>query len=145
MPVPSPTDGLLTLLTTPDGEIDAGADPAALELLGTLVADTLRAHAVGVVVSWNDPDDAVLAHVVARELGVPSRRASLDLGRLELDGPPLAGAVVAVVATSFTPRPRALEPLARLLAGAGASAVHAARLRPSPSTELDVHGRGADA
>lgn len=51
------------------------ADPAGAEELGVLLADRLRAPGPTAIVVWEDPEDVVLGHVVARELGLPVVRA----------------------------------------------------------------------
>lgn len=50
-------------------------DPAGVEELGRLLVDRLRAVAPTTIVVWEDPEDVVLGHVVARELGLPVVRA----------------------------------------------------------------------
>jgi hypothetical protein len=120
---------LLAGLTDADGRLDLGADPAAAERLGAMLAAVLRDVAPVAVVSWDDDvEDVVLAHVVARELGVPARRATLDLGRLAITGSDVAGAVVAVVATTFRGWQHGAGPLAVGLQTAGACSVVAAQL-----------------
>jgi len=127
---------LLARVTAPDGGIDTGADPEVTEQLGAQLAELVRPAAPSVVVSWDDVDDVVLAHVVARELGVLARRAALDMGTLGIDGLPTASGVVAVVATSYRPWRRPLAPVAVLLRQRGASEVIAAQLMPDPAAEI---------
>jgi adenine/guanine phosphoribosyltransferase-like PRPP-binding protein len=70
-------------LSRPDGSGEAAApgkynpllDPAGTERLGALLAERVRSLDPTVVIAWEDPEDAVLAHVVARELGVRALRA----------------------------------------------------------------------
>jgi adenine/guanine phosphoribosyltransferase-like PRPP-binding protein len=52
------------------GKYNGMADPAGAEELGRDLADRLREIAPDAVVVWEDPEDVVLGHVVARELGV---------------------------------------------------------------------------
>ncbi len=51
------------------------ADPAGAEELGGELAARLRDVAPDAIVVWEDAEDVVLGHVVARELGVPMVRA----------------------------------------------------------------------
>jgi adenine/guanine phosphoribosyltransferase-like PRPP-binding protein len=51
------------------------ADPAGAEQLGRLIAEQARPLQPSVVLVWEDPEDIVLGHVVARELGVRAVRA----------------------------------------------------------------------
>jgi adenine/guanine phosphoribosyltransferase-like PRPP-binding protein len=49
---------------------DGLADPSGAEELGAYLAEALRPSAPAVVLIWEDPEDVVLGHVVARELGL---------------------------------------------------------------------------
>lgn len=49
-------------------------DPSGAERLGATLAERARDHAPNVVVVWEDPEDLILAHIVARELGVRAVR-----------------------------------------------------------------------
>ena len=51
------------------GRYDGTRDPEGVEDLGVALADALRPHEPTVVMVWEGVADAVLAHVVARELG----------------------------------------------------------------------------
>lgn len=74
------------------------ADPAGAETLARSLADRLRDAGPTVVLVWERPEDAVLGHVVARELGLPAVRA-FDAEGLVGHGPGLAdGARIALVA-----------------------------------------------
>ncbi|MGH3354945.1 MAG: hypothetical protein ACRDOJ_03545 [Nocardioidaceae bacterium] len=65
------------------------AEPAALEEAGrklaTEVVDRLGGKQPTAVACWENADDAVLAHVVARELGVPVWHALEVEGLVSLD------------------------------------------------------------
>jgi len=50
------------------------SDPDGAERLGLAVAERVRGRGANVVVIWEEPEDAVLAHIVARELGVRTVR-----------------------------------------------------------------------
>jgi len=47
------------------------ASPKEIEKAGKKLAQALVSQSISVVVCWDKAEDAVLAHVVARELGVP--------------------------------------------------------------------------
>lgn len=49
-------------------------DPAGAERLGTALAERARHVGANVVVVWEHHEDAILAHIVARELSVPAVR-----------------------------------------------------------------------
>lgn len=79
-------------------------DPARTERVGARLAERLRGHGITVVVCWDASEDAVLAHVVARELGVGLRLAEEVEGIITLERPLPEAAVVALVAEDLTAR-----------------------------------------
>jgi hypothetical protein len=56
----------------------------AAERIGAVLAARARAAGATAIVGFVDPDDSVVAHVVARELGVPRATIEEDLGLLTL-------------------------------------------------------------
>jgi adenine/guanine phosphoribosyltransferase-like PRPP-binding protein len=66
--------GMATADGTP-AKYNALADPAGAEDLARRLAEQARNLNPTVVVVWEDPEDIVLGHVVARELGVRAVRA----------------------------------------------------------------------
>ncbi|WP_416955708.1 hypothetical protein [Streptomyces sp. Agncl-13] len=72
-----------------DGVLTMTADPAAAETVGRWLAAEVRDHRIDVVVTWDEPQSVVLAHVVARELGCRIVRVLGAEGLVELlDAPP---------------------------------------------------------
>jgi len=61
-------------------------DPPSAELLGRRLADALRPHRPTLVVVWEHIENSVLAHIVARELGVSALRVVDASGVLDYDG-----------------------------------------------------------
>lgn len=61
-------------------------DPAGAEALGQGLAEAVRSHRPTLVVTWEDVDNNVLAHIVARELGVSAVRVVDASGVLDFDG-----------------------------------------------------------
>lgn len=82
---------------SPDG-------PRLMERLGVQAAELVNGHTsapISLVVVWDQADTGVLGHVVARELVAGMLRASVDLGRVEFDGPVPPGASTAVVSIDW--------------------------------------------
>ncbi|GAA3195474.1 hypothetical protein ACFO1B_02855 [Dactylosporangium siamense] len=102
------------------------ADPSNVELAGAALAEVAAQHRPTSVVSWSATLDVLLAHVVARELGIPRLEADLDLGRLLLDGHDpsdgLSAERVVLVADAIT-ADRPIEPLIAAVAGGGGQVV----------------------
>lgn len=61
-------------------------DSAGAERLGRALADALSPHEPTLVVVWEDIENTVLAHIVARELGVNALRVVDASGILDFDG-----------------------------------------------------------
>ncbi|MQA82806.1 MAG: hypothetical protein GEV10_30860 [Streptosporangiales bacterium] len=91
---------------TTDDERGAAAmtDPARTERMGTAIATEVAALDASTVVCWDVSEDAVLAHVVARELGVDLVRAVEIEGIVALLQPIVDGARVVLVAETFRAR-----------------------------------------
>lgn len=104
--------------------INTGRSPRYVEVLGHALAESLRPSSPETLVVWNTPDEAVLAHAVALQLGVSVRRASEVEGILTLDEPIAPGTRVALVATEWDGR--WLETLRQLVLGSGGTLVVAA-------------------
>jgi hypothetical protein len=83
--------------------VDLARDPKAVQRLGEVVADACSALEVEAVASWWDPDDTVLAHVVARALEVPRLWMDDPRGLLTLGDAPVAGTRVLLVGVAFVP------------------------------------------
>ncbi|MEV6930417.1 hypothetical protein AB0M46_38860 [Dactylosporangium sp. NPDC051485] len=62
------------------------ADPSSVERAGAALAQLAAAYRPTLLVSWSATLDVLLAHVVARQLGIRRVEADIDLGRLLLDG-----------------------------------------------------------
>ncbi|MFJ4651906.1 hypothetical protein ACIP5Y_11600 [Nocardia sp. NPDC088792] len=138
----SPSDG------APLPRYQPSRDPAGAEELGRALARALRDAAADpdaaadTVLVWDDSDDLVLAHVVARELGATVMRA-LEIEGLVLPlgehGPP--GAVV-LLADAFRTR-AALRALHALAAREGGRVTAIAALIATPQLDaaagLPVH------
>lgn len=124
------TREILTSLTVDDGGarwVDTASRPDLLEELAAGIAEQVRGLSASAVACWTNVDDAVLAHAVARHLGVPVRRGEENLGLLTLT--PDAGAEegVLLVAASWTLH-APLAPLYSLLLNRGARVVGAISL-----------------
>lgn len=98
-----------------------GDDPASVEYAGAALAEEAARHRPEAVVSWSDTTDVLLAHVVARTLGIRRRVVVADLGRLIVEDV-LPGERTAVVTAGGGPG-TGLEPLLRAVAGHGGRVV----------------------
>ncbi|MEV4330997.1 hypothetical protein AB0K02_10705 [Streptomyces sp. NPDC049597] len=106
--------------TAPDAHgptLNTAVSSEAVEFVGRSLADALRPHDATTVVFWNTSDEAVLGHVVARELGAAVVRADEVEGVVALSADIPAGARVALLATAWTHpmRLQALVTMARLV------------------------------
>jgi hypothetical protein len=77
------------------------ADPAGAEQLGHWLAERTRIFSPSVVLLWEDPQDIVLGHVVARELGAIAVRSYNAEGLVELANPLPLGSRVVLLADGF--------------------------------------------
>jgi hypothetical protein len=111
--------------------------PSVPEGLGRALAERLRDFAPDIVAFWVSPDAAVLAHVVARELGVSVIGVREDQGRLILGRSPAPGAKVVAVDVDWGDS-LGLLPLILTFAGAGATVVAAASVLRSPASAVGI-------
>lgn len=91
-------------------------DPAAVEHTAELLAARAAAYAPGAVASWDTVEDVLLAHSVARRLGVRRLTVAADLGRVTVQ--PAPPDVVVLVGAALD-RERAIVPAEAVLSGHG--------------------------
>ncbi|MCW3819666.1 hypothetical protein ONA91_35045 [Micromonospora sp. DR5-3] len=108
---------------------DRAGATKAVELIGAAIADALRPYTPTVVAVRDNIDDAVLAHVVSRELDLPTVRVYEDSGLLSLSPLPDPGARAALLAVSWHDV-SALRALRLLLAHARADVMAVAAALP---------------
>ena len=82
-PEPGPL-GPLTRIRIP--KYNGLADPLGAEELGRLLSQRLRPFGPTAVLLWEDPQDVVLGHIVARELGIIAVRSYNEEVLIELAG-----------------------------------------------------------
>lgn len=104
--------------------VNTGGSPRYVEVLGGALAEALRESNAETLVVWSTPDEAVLAHAVALQLGATVRRASEVEGILTLDEPIAPGQRAALLATEW--KGRWLTTLRQLVLGSGGELVAAA-------------------
>ncbi|MDI2032481.1 hypothetical protein QFW96_27935 [Saccharopolyspora sp. TS4A08] len=117
--------------------VNTGGSPRHVEVLGRALAEELRASNAETLVIWSTPDEAVLAHAVALQLGATVRRASEVEGILTLDEPIAEGQRAALVATRW--EGRWLAKLREFVVGSGGELVAAAAVVGSEALD-DVTG-----
>lgn len=133
-----------TTARTPEGPAapDPLAQPATTETTGRHLAKQLNEVGAQAVLCWDVTEDAVLAHVVARELGVPLWRAVDVEGMIELARAIPKNTSVVLVADTLR-QPTSLAGLMGIVSHHGGRAVGVATARPSTvlSSEAppDVH------
>lgn len=115
---------------------DASSDPELVETVGKAIASSVADPRISAVVGWFDADQAVLTHVVARELGVPRAAVDADLGLLNLY-PRLRGAHGVLVLTPLHTGLVSLSSLKTFLERAGHTVIAAIGL--DPDLGLIVH------
>jgi hypothetical protein len=86
-------------------------DPAGADELGEHLARLVRPYRPSVLLIGESAEDAVLAYVVARALGVPAIRSYVDEGVVVMQGDVPDGGSVVVLSVAFRDR-RAIEALA---------------------------------
>lgn len=95
--------------------LNTTASAADAETIGTALAEALRAHRIEAVALWSTPDEAVLAHIVARELGATVHHADELEGLVTFQPEIVPDTRAALIATAW-PEP---QRLATLLAAVG--------------------------
>jgi len=108
-----------------DTWIDVCVDPTAAESVGAAIAARAAEYQPQLVVTWGLPDESVLAHIVARDLGITSARADLDLGLITIEEE-LPSATRVLLVTTIDDPYRRLNSLHTLLDGQGHTVVAAA-------------------
>jgi hypothetical protein len=103
-------------------DVDLGLDPTCAETIGDRLATLLAEHNASLVLSWAGENDTVLAHMVARRLGVPRASIELDLGLLTV-GQPVNEGTRAVLVGVESSASRSAQVVATLLAGHGSELV----------------------
>lgn len=109
---------------------DPLAQPATTETTGRNLAKQLNEVGAEAVLCWDVPEDAVLAHVVARELGVPLWRAVDVEGIIELARAIPKDTSVVLVADTLR-QPTSLAGLIGIVSHHGGRAVGVATAWPS--------------
>src|SRR5690606_7537298 len=84
---------------------------AVTERVGALLAERLTDRAVDVVLSWDESEDTVLAHIVARELGVHTVQVFNQGGILFLTSDISSGEKVLLVSDAFRSSHALLGPI----------------------------------
>jgi hypothetical protein len=112
--------------------LNTAQSPPDVDVLGAALAEEIRAVAApAALVVWDTSDEAVLAHVVARHLGVGVLRASEAEGLLALTPDLTAGTPLALLATQWGER--RLATLRTLVANRGGRVVAVAAALASPA------------
>ncbi|SEN18945.1 hypothetical protein [Nonomuraea pusilla] len=114
--------------------LNTGPSPGAVETIGRAMANALRGIRPGAMAIWNTSDEAVLAHVVGRELEVPVVRAEEIEGVVLLNPGVTPGTEVALIATTWD-RPERVTTLLNLIATKQARAVAVAAVLRTPALD----------
>ncbi|MGI5204767.1 hypothetical protein ACQEU6_24705 [Spirillospora sp. CA-108201] len=92
------------LIDAPGNGIGWALDPSrsaeAMETVGRAMADVVRALDPEVLLTFSDRSDAVLAHIVARELGIRAVPFYLEEGVIEIDAGLVRGRRVVLMFTN---------------------------------------------
>lgn len=118
---------------------DASRSAQAIETVGRAVADAVRDFAPDTLLTWADSSNAVLAHVVSRELGVPATAFIIEEGVIDVDRELIRGRRVVLVVGHGLP-PRLTDPLHAYVAaqqGTLAGIVEAVGV-PASASDLSV-------
>ncbi|TMR20733.1 hypothetical protein ETD86_17770 [Nonomuraea turkmeniaca] len=102
-------------------------DPSGVERLGCALARLAASTGADTVLVWEPPEDLVLAHVVARELGATVARACETAGIVHMMDALPAGARVLLLGDAFR-RPAVLKGMTTVTRHHGAHVVGAAVL-----------------
>lgn len=87
--------------TGPDGPVNFLADPAATEMIASVLAGHLADLSLNYLVIRDETQSGVLAHVVARTLGCSTLRVYENEGLVELLDAPSPGARAAIIGERF--------------------------------------------
>lgn len=112
-------------------------DPAGAEALAGELARRVAERGATLVVIWEDVEDIVLGHVVARELGVPVLRAFNADGLVGHVGP-LPGGARGILVTDSPRDPLASRALRALLERAGGTLLGVAALVDGGASEAPL-------
>jgi hypothetical protein len=112
------------------------ARTASMEFVGSAIAERLDRE-VDLVLTWHNVDDAVLGHIVARELGIDNALIFEPAeGQLRFDRVPVAGQRVALLGVRFD-RMSSVRAPAIMLASCGAELSQVVAVIASPGVELE--------
>lgn len=116
------------------------ARTASMEFVGSAIAERLDPR-VDLVLTWHNVDDAVLGHIVARELGVDHALIFEPAeGQLRFDRAPVAGQRVALVGVKFD-RMSSVRAPGIMVASCGAELSQVVAVVASPAVELEGRPR----
>ncbi|GAA3570879.1 hypothetical protein [Streptomyces osmaniensis] len=116
--------------------LNTGVSVEAVERVGRALADQLRQHEPTVIAFWSTSDEAVLGHVVARELGADLVRVNEAEGVVSFSRSIPSGARVVLLATAWT-KPSRLEALVSMSRAAAAEPAAVASVLGSPRHSVD--------
>lgn len=122
---------VMTEMRGGNADLSGLRSPAEVEDLGMALTGKIRdaiASDIDVVLTWEELDDVLLGHVVAREVGARLALSYLDEGIVELAEPLPPGARVALVSRAFT-QVNSVRAAAAAVGHFGAALVIAACLR----------------
>ncbi|HEX5465331.1 MAG TPA: hypothetical protein VFW92_01515 [Candidatus Limnocylindrales bacterium] len=122
-------DGPQEVLDEEIPSFDTFSDPQATTTVARALATDVARLEPQVILVWDDPDECVLAHVVALELGIRWARAYDDSGMVHVVGD-LEGSRAVLLADAFRTGYR-LRALAEVVRQRGGHLVGAAALVPS--------------
>ncbi|MDX3107932.1 hypothetical protein ACIBO5_02675 [Nonomuraea angiospora] len=114
--------------------LNTGVSPGDIETIGRAMADALRGYRPAAVVIWNTSDEAVLAHVIARELDISVVRAEQIEGVVVLHPDVAPGTEVALIATTWD-RPEKVTTLQNLIATKQADVTVVAAVLHTPALD----------
>jgi hypothetical protein len=115
--------------------------PDLVEQVGRRVAEVVSSAGIDVVATWDDIEDAVLGHVVSRELGARNLIVyAPQEGVVEFDAPLGAGQRVLLLSVGFDRTNSVRAPVA-LIRSRGAELLRIVSLRPSAVVERELEDR----
>jgi hypothetical protein len=121
-------------------EVDLGLNPPLAETLGNTLAVLLAQCDATLVLSWAGENDILLAHMVARRLGIPRASIELDLGLLTVGHPVSGGTRAVLVGVAASSAPSA-QVVATLLSEHGSQLVATGYIKQSPA-DARIHDAG---